>query len=876
MTTKAVQSTKASTTTTTTSPDGYCITDNGDIIPEGVQTIELTECVTQSCNKFGEFVEMTVPPKECSISATGSVSTFDEMVYDSSSCNGISVQTCESGSLFINVLASESLVFKLENLSIKLEDGFKSLSVDEVPFDMTALDSLNEVLFRKAGVRLLDLDEEFVILSPMIRITISQAIVKIRAEPIMFGKLCGGCGNADCNSTNDSVENPSSEADNYDCGSHTCEQPMEDLDEICSYISEQRFSACITNSIAQLDFCKKSACECLSSGDSLESCRCKMIAAAMNTCQLQTDSCINWRSQYNCPMPECAGNKIWRDCGSTCVRTCAHILDEQESCDDEVYQPGCYCPPGTVYKGGQCVDERECKCTCKGWGDPHYQTFDKTYYAFQGNCSYVLAQDENKDFTVIGHNEYCLESPLNTCTKAVTLRYKGHEVTLVHGLSFIIDEVTNSVLEEDTILGGNIAVKLVRGRFILIEVEQVSLKIMYDEMTRGFAISIPILVYHDRVGGLCGNCNLDGSDDFIDVTGEQHFVPITFAETWKLEEVTCDDEVYTTRPPTMSTTHGPNNCTSECEILMDDVFSSCRKVVDVSPFLSSCVYDACNNLPNASCYAIGAYADECRKAGICVNWREEKTECPFTCETHLEYNHCANTCDNNECASKQSTNCEIVEECNCPEGLILQNGECIKPEDCLVCLGEYKEGEKWRNETDPCIEHICTAGSVEQKTETCHTEVRCLAEGMVAVEVPVAGECCSDYECQCDRSTCGEKPTCAEDEHLVIVPGMTCCDSYTCQPKSCSVSATVDFLQVEECVSLEKQNITTCSGYCASTTELNETFNGTAKMKSCTCCTAIESSKKEVDLVCPGGVRVRYEHEEITLCSCNASQCIEN
>ncbi|TSO05463.1 IgGFc-binding protein [Bagarius yarrelli] len=342
--------------------------------------------------------------------------------------------------------------------------------------------------------------------------------------------------------------------------------------------------------------------------------------------------------------------------------------------------------------------------TCLVMGDPHYSTFDRSYYTFMGNCTYIIAKnchvDDNHPAFQINTKNDRNGNTQNTLVSAVTIVVYGNIITfsrLQHGLVKINGSFWN------------FPVSLNDGRLYL---TTNSLKVT---MQTDFGLSVQydwdqyLVVtvtetYKGKMCGMCGNFNGKKEDDLVTPSGSVATSIPEFGKSWRVsgspEEEFCHDECPGQCKSCESAswiTHF--NAKISCSIvtfLTKGPFKSCKSVIDPSVFYENCLFDYCNgkDISNFLCQTAKVYADACQQAGVHVyDWKHFLKCSPPKCtvNSHFESCACPATCENPTPSAVCKANC--VETCVCDEGYLWSGNKCVPKSQC-GCM--YKSGGEKR------------------------------------------------------------------------------------------------------------------------------------------------------------------------------------
>ncbi|KAM9424442.1 alpha-tectorin-like isoform 1-T2 [Pholidichthys leucotaenia] len=533
--------------------------------------------------------------------------------------------------------------------------------------------------------------------------------------------------------------------------------------------------------VQQVDVCV----DILSGSRDPASTLCEVLRDYTLMCQQKGAAVGQWRNVTDCELT-CPSNSHYELCGYPCPSTCPS-LSFPFSCDT-FCQDGCQCDDGFILNGNQCVQPTDCGCyhngryrqggeqfwdgeecqnfcscngttgavhcissscgpqescrvvegefgchpnphgICSASGDPHYVTFDRKFYDFQGTCRYVLATlcnatDGLAEFSVEAKNEAWNGLPVSVTAEVFVLVW-GYQIHLSRQNPGVVE--VNGIRQNLPILlnGSQVSIYASGSRTFISA--DFGLSVTYDGRTTVSIIVPPN--YRGETCGLCGNFNGNPNDDFLTPSGMTVASPNMFGTAWKVPgNYTCSDGCGSSCP----------RCTNEqpardqCQVIQapDGPFSFCHEQVDPTPFVNDCVFDVCvsgSQSHDLLCRAIEAYVSACQAANVRIYPWRENTTCRIYCPANSHYELCGTDCGHT-CASSTDATCEHVcsEGCFCDEGLLRSGTSCVSVESC-GCQYDgfyYNAGESFW--TDGC----------SQRCE-CHApnDLRCSAASCTPVQ----------------------------------------------------------------------------------------------------------------------------------------------
>lgn len=392
------------------------------------------------------------------------------------------------------------------------------------------------------------------------------------------------------------------------------------------------------------------------------------------------------------------------------------------------------------YTGFRCENKKTDKvqannklpfATCRNFGPYSFRTFDGLLYDFAvGNCKYTLATHPRQwriDITM--HN--C--STLENCKKSLDIKMMETEVH-VHGNNITLGNKKNVDLSVGQYYNGISVTK--KDKFVYIDNSMLGLKIKFD-LESAVYVTLMKSEKGKNIKGLCGSYNGNPNDDFVTRQNENATSAEEFGSSYLIQDnlKPCVPSVVLTM--NCQSEAKKQSITKQCNYLKSSKFSACHSKIDVTRWFNLCVNQLCETINGTElktkCKIFTAYAQECSDASAIIEWRTN-TICPITCKDGFEYTECASgcirTCQNMYNIQQESCFSQCAPGCECPKGTIVDNGTCVRPENC-TCTYQKKPYNAQDVLKVSCNQCICEKGRWNCTRNKCASTCQVLSRSYV-------------------------------------------------------------------------------------------------------------------------------------------------
>ncbi|KAM5248548.1 mucin-5AC [Ctenodactylus gundi] len=493
----------------------------------------------------------------------------------------------------------------------------------------------------------------------------------------------------------------------------------------------------------------------------------------------QTPKGETW-AMPNCTQATCQGDDVItlhpRQCPELKMPSCANGYPALKVADQD-----------------SCCQHYQCQCVCSGWGDPHYITFDGTYYTFLDECTYVLVQQIVPvfgHFRVLVDNYFCGMEDGVSCPQSIIVEYHQDRVVLtrrpVGGVMtnqiIFNGEVVSPGFQKNGIAVSRIGIKM------YVTIREIGVQVMFSGLI--FSVEVPFSTFANNTEGQCGTCTNNQKEECRLPGGALASSCSKMAGHWRVpnpDQPSCRGP--TPAPTSAVPTTPPATCqpSAICKLILSEVFEVCHSVIPPLPFFEGCVFDHCHKTDQeVVCSGLELYASLCASQGVCIDWRGRTNNmCPFFCPADKVYQPCGPSttpyCYGNDSISFLALPeaGPITEGCFCPESMALFS---------TSSQGVWGHtGNRWSAGTTTSVPYVTCAGLAVAASGP-----RLTTKGSRTFSSQPGQTTSVDCQESCNSSYCPKPLDCPEGSSLIVTHEEgACCPSQSCNWTACSVNGTL-------------------------------------------------------------------------------------